>query len=144
MGSGLSGFIRRQVAVKERMATILLVDDNPLRASLRQSRLERSTYGVVRALDAAEALCVVESPELGPGLQLVITGHVMSGIPGPEFVAEIRTRMPEVPVLVLSGSPEAEKQYEGISRVIHSQTSSAEELRVLVTRVMSGAEKQTA
>jgi CheY-like chemotaxis protein len=148
LGSGLSGLIRRQNGVqnevKERMATILLVDDNPLRASLRQSILERSAHGVTRAMDAADALCLVESPNFGLGLRLVITGHVMSGIPGPEFVAELRARMPEVPVLVLSGSPDDEQAYEGIALVFHSQTNSTDELRTLVNRLLASPEKQTA
>jgi CheY-like chemotaxis protein len=91
-------FIRSRVS----MESILLVDDNPLRASMRKSLLEGKAPAVVRALDAAEALCMVESPEFVQGLALVITGHVMSGISGPEFVAEVRNRVPQVPVLVLS------------------------------------------
>ena len=62
-------FIRSRVC----METILLVDDNPLRASLRKSILEGSAPDVVRALDASEALCLVESPEFASGLALVIT-----------------------------------------------------------------------
>jgi CheY-like chemotaxis protein len=147
LGSSLSGLIRRQHGIqngfKVRMATILLVDDNPLRASLRQSVLGRS-HGVERATDAAAALCLVESPEFGPGLRLVITGHVLSGIPGPEFVAELRARRPEVPVLVLSQSREAELEYEGIDGVFHSQTSSAEELRTVVDELLSESGKRTA
>jgi CheY-like chemotaxis protein len=130
------------------MDTILLVDDNPLRASLRQSLLEGSSSnparGVVRALDAAEALCLVESPEFAEGLSLVVTGHVMTGISGPEFVAEFRSRMPQVPVLVLSAVPDAESQYADIENVFHSQTTSPEELRSLVRQLLSIGQRQSA
>jgi CheY-like chemotaxis protein len=133
-------FIRRRVS----METILLVDDNPLRASMRKSLLEGSAPEVVRALDAAEALCLVELPEFSQGLGLVITGHVMTGISGPEFVAEFRSRMPEVPVLVLSAVPNAEKEYQGIPGVLVSQTTSPDELRALARRLVASGEKRTA
>jgi CheY-like chemotaxis protein len=130
------------------MQTVLLVDDNPLRASIRQSLLENGAAGavqaVVRALDAAEALCLVETPEFAEGLALVITGHVMSGISGPEFVAEFRSRMPHVPVLVLSIAEDAEKEYLGIARVAVSRTTSPEELRRLVRHLVGMRQKQLA
>jgi len=133
-------FIRSRVC----METILLVDNNPLRASMRKSLLEGKAPAVVRALDAAEALCMVESPEFAQGLALVITGHVMTGISGPEFVEEFRSRMPQVPVLVLSAVPEAEQEYKGISGVYVSRTTVPDELRALVSQLVSVGQKQTA
>jgi CheY-like chemotaxis protein len=126
------------------METILLIDDNPLRASMRKSILEGTAPDVVRALDAAEALCLVESPEFAQKLTLVITGHVLTGITGPEFVAEFRSRMPQVPVLVLSGVPDAEKEYQGISGVSVSQAASPDELRKLVSRLVASGQRRTA
>jgi len=136
----LLGFIRPRVD----MEAILLVDDNPLRAAMRQSLLEGGGPAVVRALDAGEALCMVESADFAQGLALVITGHVMTGISGPEFVAEFRSRMPEVPVLVLNAGPELEKEYQGIVGVYFSQTKSPDELRALVNRLVNVGQRQTA
>ncbi len=127
------------------MESILLVDDNPLRAAMRKSLLEGNAPAVVRALDAAEALCLVESPEFAQGLALVVTGHVMTGISGPEFVAELRNRMPQVPVLVLSAVPDAEQEYKGIPSVFVSRTTSPDELRSLVGRLLRNTgERQSA
>ena len=126
------------------MEAILLVDDNPLRAAMRQSLLEGGGPAVVRALDAGEALCMVESADFAQGLALVITGHVMTGISGPEFVAEFRSRMPEVPVLLLNAGPELEKEYQGIGGVYFSQTKSPDELRALVNRLVNVGQRQTA
>jgi CheY-like chemotaxis protein len=126
------------------MGTILLVDDNPLRASLRKSLLEGGAPAVVRAFDAAEALCMVESPEFAENLALVVTGHTMSGISGPEFVAEFRSRMSDVPVLVLSPVSTAQQQYEGIPEVFVSQATSPDELRSLVGRLLGSGQKRTA
>lgn len=133
-------FIRRRVY----METILLVDDNPLRASMRKSLFEGGVPEVVRATDAGEALCLVESPEFARNLALVVTGHVMSGISGPEFVAEFRSRMPEVPVLVLSTVPGAETEYIGIPGVAISETKSPEELRLLVRLLVGTGQWQSA
>jgi DNA-binding NtrC family response regulator len=74
----------------------------------------------------------------------VITGHVMSGISGPEFVEEFRSRMPEVPVLVLTTVLDAEQEYKGISQVFVSRTIGGEELRSLVSRLVGVAQRQTA
>jgi CheY-like chemotaxis protein len=126
------------------METILLVDDNPLRAAMRKSLLEGKAAVVVRALDASEALCMVESPEFAQGLALVITGHLMSGISGPEFVEEFRSRMPEVPVLVLSAVPDAEQEYKGIPQVFVSWASGGDELRSIVSRLVDLGQRQTA
>ena len=38
----------------------------------------------------------------------------MPGMNGPEFVAELRNRFADLPVVVLSGLPEAESAYEGL------------------------------
>lgn len=111
---------------------------------MRKSILEGNAPAVVRALDAAEALCLVESPEFAQGLALVITGHRMTGISGPEFVAEFRNRMPQVPVLVLSAVPGSEPEYRGITGVSVSHVTTAEELRPLVGRLLRQAERQTA
>jgi len=126
------------------METILLVDDNPLRASMRKSLFNGGVPEVVRALDAAEALCLVESPEFAQNLVLVITGHTMSGISGPEFVAEFRSRMPDIPVLVLSAVPGAEREYLGIPGVVISETKSPDELRTLVRTLLTTGERRTA
>ena len=56
------------------MATILLVDNDPLQAFLRKSILERRFDDVQRVGDAAEAFCLVEQPQFAENLGLVISG----------------------------------------------------------------------
>jgi len=126
------------------MGTILLVDDNPLRASLRKSLLEGTVPHVVRALNAAEAFCLIESPEFAPSLLLVITENLMQDIAGPEFVRELRVRLPAVPVLVLGGNASTQQEYESIRDVYHSQTRSPQELRALVNRLVALGDRQYA
>jgi len=95
------------------MATILLVDNDPLQAFLRKSILERRFHDVQRVGDAAEALCLVEQPQFAESLGLVISGLHMHGIGWPAFVAELHTRLPKVPVLVLGSASEAAGDYAG-------------------------------
>lgn len=93
-------------------ATILIVDDDPLQASLLMSLLGRQFDNVCRVNDAAEALCQFEQPGFAGKLSLVITGHHMTGIGGPAFVAELHSRKPDLPVLVLNTSSAASSDYQ--------------------------------
>ncbi len=93
------------------MTTILLVDDDPLQASLLLSLLQRRFGDVRRAADAAEALCLIEQPEFAGTLSLAISGHHTPGIGGPAFVNELRARMPRLPILVLGSNGESPTDY---------------------------------
>lgn len=81
--------------------TILLVDDDPLQAYMCKALLDKRFADVMRVADAAEALCLVEQPKFAEGLGLVISRNRLPGIGGPAFVAELHSRMPLLPVLVL-------------------------------------------
>lgn len=96
-------------------SVILLVDDNAVQASTRGAILERSGYRVAIASSGQLALERLSSPEMQRDVELVIADHLMPGMNGPEMVAEIRERGLGVPVLVLSGLPDAESAYEGLS-----------------------------
>ena len=90
-----------------------MVDNDPLQAFVRKSVLERRFQDVQRVSDAAEALCLVEQPHFAGNLGLVISGLQMPGIGGPEFVAELHARLPNVPILVLGAASEAAADYVG-------------------------------
>jgi DNA-binding NtrC family response regulator len=95
------------------MATILLVDNDPLQAIQRKSMLERRFHDVQRVGDAAQALCLVEQPRFAEGLALVVSGLDMPGVGGPALVAELHTRLPKLPVLVLAGASDTPGDYLG-------------------------------
>lgn len=95
------------------MATILLVDNDPLQAFVRKSVLERRFKDVQRVGDAAEALCLVEQPQFARDLGLVISAPHMAGIGGPAFVAELHERLPRLPVLVLGSARDSAGDYAG-------------------------------
>jgi len=123
---------------------ILLVDDDPLQASVRKSILERRFAQVLRVNDAAEALCLVEEPQFARNLGLVVSAHHLSGIGGPAFVAELHTRMPLLPVLVLGDSKEESGDYSGDYFSFLPRPILPEEMLAVASHMMAPSERKTA
>jgi len=74
--------------------------------------LERE-FDDVRRADAAEALGVIEHADFANEIVLVVSGQLLKGIRKPEFVAELRERVPELPVLVLGAADDSPSDYMG-------------------------------
>jgi len=86
-------------------ATVLIVEDD---ATLREAlcdTLELSGYGVVSAVDGKSALKVLESKPVG----LVISDVQMKPMDGHQLLAQIRSRFPTVPVLMMTAFGNIEK-----------------------------------
>jgi CheY-like chemotaxis protein len=94
--------------------TVLLVDDNAIQAATRQTILRRAGYSVQSALSPLRALELFQRSDFSREVGLVITDHIMPGMNGSEFVAELRKLRPTLPVIVISGLEEAEEEYEGL------------------------------
>ena len=116
---------------------ILLVDDDPLQAFVRKSLLERRFPDVQRVAGAAEALCLVEQPLFAGSLGLIVSGHHSAGIGGPAFVAELHTRIPLLPVLVLGDSSENRTDYSGENVGFLPRPILAKEMLALASRLMA-------
>ena len=125
------------------MATILLVDNDPLQAFHRKSILERRFHDVQRVGDAAEALCLVEQPQFAGSLGLVISGQHMQGIGGPAFVAELHLRMPALPVLVLGKAGEVADDYAGEFVRFLPRPIASEEMLALAGQMLAKHECET-
>jgi len=69
------------------MAKILLVEEDPLHASVRKAILERRYSDVWRVSDAAEALGLLEQRRFARDVRLVITSDQHSGIGLAGFVS---------------------------------------------------------
>jgi CheY-like chemotaxis protein len=95
---------------------ILLVDDNHLQSATRRAILEGSGREVSIAPHGQQALEVLSGPEAAK-FGLVITDHLMPVMSGHEFVTELRSRGVTIPVVVLSGFPDAETCYEELDVV---------------------------
>ena len=122
------------------MTTILIVDDDPLQASLMMSILGRQFGNVCCVNDAADALCLIEQPEFAGKLGLVISRHHPPGIGGPAFVAELRARMPDLPVLVLGADSAIPSDYTD-ENVVYLPRSIGGQKMVAVTSQMLAQRK---
>ena len=79
--------------------TILIVDDNPNMSSLLAEMLEVFDYGAVRAVDGPEALQRIDVEEVA----MVITDMRMPKMSGLELLQAIKTKKPNLPVVLISG-----------------------------------------
>jgi CheY-like chemotaxis protein len=62
-------------------------------------------FSVVEAASAEEALRIIET---GARFDLVVTDHLMPGMSGTDFAGLLRGRLPDLPVLVVSGYSDAD------------------------------------
>ncbi|MFZ0661118.1 MAG: response regulator [Acidobacteriaceae bacterium] len=125
-------------------AEILLVDDNAVQATTRKAILLRTGRSVLAASNATQALGILEDAALLKSLGLVITDHCMPGMNGPEFVAELRERLPQVPVVVLSGFPDVEGEYEGMNVVFHMKPVAPDQLIAIAESLLEPPMTRTA
>jgi two-component system invasion response regulator UvrY len=87
------------------MIRIAIVDDHPMvRAGLRQFLADQADFSVVaEAANGREALDIVRRGEL----DVILMDIAMPDHGGVDALAAIKARAPELPVLILSGFPEA-------------------------------------
>jgi response regulator RpfG family c-di-GMP phosphodiesterase len=91
---------RRRVAARPDRVHVLCVDDEPIVLSLMARLLDRLGVDVTTATGPIEALGVFEAERF----DLIVTDIRMPGMDGHAFLAEIRARDPEVPVIVATGN----------------------------------------
>jgi DNA-binding response OmpR family regulator len=71
---------------------------------------------------------------------LVITDHLMPGCSGSELVRQLRSFNPTLPVIVLSGLPEAEPEYQGFNVLFRAKPFPPGQLIELVRHSLSSNE----
>ena len=82
-----------------------LVDDDALIAASTLALLEDLGHKVVEASSGREALKLLEG---GLHPDLIITDHAMPGMTGIEFAVRVRTRKPDIPIVLATGYAELE------------------------------------
>ena len=123
------------------MPTILIVDDNPIQAVTRRLILEKAHFPVVIAADGPTALAKFEA---GEQFGVVITDHCMPEMSGPELVKKLREFSTTLPIVVLSGLPEAETQYDDMDVYFRLKPIQPEELIELSRNLLFPPYCQTA
>ena len=81
------------------MARILVIDDEPLVRSAFRLALERAGHVVTDAESGSDGLRILKGAEV----DLVITDLVMAGMDGFQTIMAIRDKLPELPVIAVTG-----------------------------------------
>jgi len=82
------------------MASILIIDDDPVIRALVSSSLEAQGHTVIEAADGQAGVKAFD----GARIELVVTDIVMPVQEGIETIGAIRRLSPTVPILAISGS----------------------------------------
>ena len=82
------------------MATILVVDDEPLLAMCAVDMLESFGHKAIETSSAQHALAILKSVQ---PIDLLMTDHVMPDMPGLKLAKLARDLRPELPVLLVTG-----------------------------------------
>ncbi len=111
------------------MTAILLVEDDPFKASVHMSALQNRFPEVCRVHNAAEAFCLIENRSFSDNLGLVITGSHLPDLAGPDFVAELQARIPGLQVIVLGELQQDEAgSYQGENLLYLAKPAPVQEL----------------
>ena len=103
---------------------------------LRQAGLE-----VEIATSADSALALLRTLSKTEHIGVIVTDHIMPQATGSEFIRLVRTVNPQVPVIVISGLPEAEKEYIGMNVVFRQKPCPPAELIDLVQSAVAKSEE---
>ncbi len=125
-------------------SAILLVDDNAIQGATRKTILERSGYSVTVAPDGPGAIELLCRERAALNLGLIVTDHLMPGMNGPELVTEIRRRGICIPILVLSGLPDAGEAYKGLHVTFRLKPIHPDSLIELTRQLLSRPTSRTA
>lgn len=115
-----------------RAVRVLLIDDSPLQLRVREVILRDAGLEVCIATTAESAHALLRSEGVGESIGVIVTDHVLPGASGADFVRQLREIRPSVPVIVITGLPEAEDEYKGLSVVFRQKPVPPPELIALV------------
>lgn len=90
------------------MGRVLVVDDQPSIRQVTRLLLVRNGYEVIEAEDGEQAIATLESGDNPEKLVLVICDLVMPKGSGLEVTTYVRSHHPSIPVIVMSGSGDAQ------------------------------------
>jgi len=115
---------------------VLLIDDSPLQLRVRETVLREAGFEVCIATTAESAHALLRSEPAGDSIGVIVTDHILPGASGAAFVRQLRQIKPSVPVIVITGLPEAEAEYEGLGVIFRQKPCPPPELIALVRDTM--------
>jgi CheY-like chemotaxis protein len=119
------------------MKHALLLDDNIAQLTVRELVLRKGEIESHVATNANSALALMRSEVGREKIGLVITDHLMPGMDGVEFVRQLRSFNPDVPVIVISGLPDADAEYAGLKVIFRVKPCDPEDLIALAKSALA-------
>ncbi|MDR3764927.1 MAG: response regulator [Acidobacteriota bacterium] len=105
---------------------ILLVDDDAGQLRVREMILRNAGFHTIAVTSAERALELLAGESVK--LAALVTDHMLPGLNGAQLVCELRRCLPHLPVIVLTGMPGVETEYEGLDVKIFTKPCDPEEL----------------
>ena len=124
------------------MRQVLLLDDNPVQLTVREMVLRKAQIETHVATNASSALAFLRSEVGQQKIGAVVTDHVMPNMDGVEFVKQLRSFRPDLPVIVISGLPDADQEYGGLNVIFRLKPCDPEELITLVKTALGWPEQR--
>src|SRR5215469_3336548 len=122
------------------MKKALLLDDDSAQLSVRQLLLQRMGGIESETVTAARAaLALLRSEHGRASIGVVVTDHVMPDMAGPEFVREVRSFNPRIPVVVVSGLPDADAEYDGLDTTFLMKPCEPSDLIAIIKDALDGS-----
>lgn len=118
------------------MKQALLLDDNAAQLTIREMVLRQAQIESHVATRAESALALLRSEPGRDKIGVVITDHLMPDMDGVEFVRELREFNRDVPVIVISGLPDADTEYAGLNVIFRTKPCDPEDLVSLVVTAL--------
>jgi DNA-binding NtrC family response regulator len=119
------------------MKQALLLDDNIPQLTVRELVLRQAAVESHVATKAQSALALLRS-DLGKAkIGVVITDHLMPDMDAVEFVRQLRTFNRDIPVVVISGLPDAETEYTSLDVIFRVKPCDPEDLISLVKTALN-------
>lgn len=119
------------------LSQILLLDDDATQLGVREAILRASGFTVAVATSAESAIALLRSAPQQFGL--VISDHFLTGATGVDVVRQVRSFLPQIPIVIISGMPDLEVEYEGLSVIVRQKPLPPAELIALVRSQLHAA-----
>ena len=117
------------------MRQVLMVDDDPGQLRIREIILRNAGLTASVATDAESALACLRSK--GDEIGVLVTDHNLQGLNGVDLVREARLIAPSLPVVVLTGMPGIEPEYEGLDVTFCFKPLPPNEFIGVISRLLS-------
>jgi len=109
---------------------VLVIDDNPVQLSIREAVLRDAGFLVSIATTGPSALALLNASSTP--VHAIVTDHVMPKVSGADFVRSLRKVDPDIPVLVVTGMPDIETDYQGLDVLVRHKPLPPQELIALL------------